>query len=219
MAALASAPSNRQPAVGPALPGPGDKRTQELHVTFFARPCSRVKNVLAALVVLFTAAGTLAAQYEPPVASNQHSTVPLPAVQTSQDRTAAAILIKNTILAVNQGNLTGNYTVLRDLSSPGFRERNSAADLAAIFQNIRQQKIDLSPIVALEPVTNPPKVSPDGQLILEGYFTSQALRINFHLAFLRAGSGGWMIHGVSLHTAPESPTVADRLAPTTGTFR
>src|SRR4051794_3123709 len=59
--------------------------------------------------------------------------------QQDSQRTIAIILVKNALLAVNQGNLTGNYTVLRDLASPGFREKNSAADLAAIFQNIRQQ--------------------------------------------------------------------------------
>jgi hypothetical protein len=177
---------------------------------------TRVKNVFAALVIMLSASGTLLAQQQP---ANQQPITPPPAVQSNQDRIAAVILIKNTILAVNQGNLTGNYTVLRDLSSPGFRERNSAADLAAIFQNIRQQKIDLSPIVALEPMINPPQITADGQLILEGFFTAHTFRINFQLAFLKAGSGGWMIHGIALNTAPESAPVAQRAMPTAGTNR
>ena len=44
------------------------------------------------------------------------------------------MLVKNALTAVNQGNLTGNYTVLRDLGSAGFRDKNSAARLAAIFR-------------------------------------------------------------------------------------
>ncbi len=135
----------------------------------------------------------------------------LPGVQPDSQRTTALILVKNALLAVNQGNLTGNYTVLRDLASPGFREKNSAADLAAIFQTIRQQKIDLSPIVVLDPVLNQPRVTVDGELILEGYFTAQQLRVNFQLSFLKAKSAGWMIHGVSINAVPAPTTVASNL--------
>ena|SRR6185503_6784670 len=127
-----------------------------------------------------------------------------PAIQQDAQRTAAIILVKNALLAVNQGNLTGNYTVLRDLSSPGFREKNSAADLAAIFQGIRQQKFDLSSIVVMDPVLNQPRISADGQLALDGYFSSQQMRINFQLAFQKSNAGAWMIHGVSLNAAPET---------------
>jgi hypothetical protein len=134
-----------------------------------------------------------------------------PAQQEAQ-RTAAVILVKNALLAVNQGNLTGNYTVLRDLSSPGFRDRNSAADLAAIFQNVRQQKVDLSALVVLEPMINQPRFNPEGQLALDGYFVTQQLRINFQLLFAKAPNGGWLIHGVSLNAVPLSTSAvpADR---------
>ena len=37
------------------------------------------------------------------------------------------------LIAVNHGNLTGNYTVLRDLGSDRFRQQNDAARLAAVF--------------------------------------------------------------------------------------
>jgi hypothetical protein len=125
-------------------------------------------------------------------------------VQQEAQRTLSLILVKNALLAVNQGNLTGNYTVLRDLSSPGFREKNSAADLAAIFQAVRQQKIDLSPIAVLDPVLTQPRLTTDGQLVLEGYFAAQQLRINFQLSFMKANGAGWMIHGVSLNAVPEA---------------
>lgn len=134
--------------------------------------------------------------------------VPAPAAQQDSQRTIAVILVKNALLAVNQGNLTGNYTVLRDLASPGFREKNSAADLAAIFQIIRQQKVDLSPIVALEPMLNQPRVTADGQIALDGYFEAQQIRISFQLIFLKAPTNGWMIHGVSLNAVPLTAAVA-----------
>ena len=136
-----------------------------------------------------------------------------PAVQQDSQRTVAVILVKNALLAVNQGNLTGNYTVLRDLASPGFREKNSAADLAGIFKNIRQQKLDLSPIVVIDPVLNPPRINAEGQLLLDGHFEAQQMRITFQLAFLKAPTNGWMIHGVSLNAVPLAAAVASGARP------
>ena len=139
----------------------------------------------------------------------------LAAVNQTELRNSTIILAKNTLIAVNQGNLTGNYTVLRDLSSPGFRERNSAADLAAIFENLRKQKIDLSPIVLIDPVLAKPKLSDEGLLLLKGYFPSEPVRINFELMYLKAGSGGWMIHGVSINAAKAEEIAANKTEPAT----
>jgi hypothetical protein len=136
-----------------------------------------------------------------------------PAAQQDPQRTIAVVLVKNALLAVNQGNLTGNYTVLRDLASPAFREKNSAADLAAIFQNVRQQKLDMSPIVALEPALSQPQISADGQIALSGYFEAQQMRVNFQLVFIKAPTNGWMIHGVSLNAVPLAASIASSVGP------
>src|SRR6516225_2512267 len=48
------------------------------------------------------------------------------------DRNGVLILIRQSLLALDQANKTGNYTVLRDLGSPAF-QANSAA-----FRNLRQ---------------------------------------------------------------------------------
>ena len=123
------------------------------------------------------------------------------------------MLVRNAVTAVNHGNLTGNYTVLRDLGGPAFRERNSAAQLAAIFQRLRDQKIDLSPILIHDPVfTEPPAINQAGQLQLVGFFPTQPLQIQFRLAFQRV-QGGWMIDAVGIGTAP-SPAQTRRPRPT-----
>lgn len=172
----------------------------------------RVKKSLIILVVAgcLTVQSTFFASAQAPVQTSLAPAAATPALVAQQDaqRTIALILVKNALLAVNQGNLTGNYTVLRDLASPGFREKNSAADLSAIFQNIRQQKVDMSPIVTLDPVMSNPRVTADGQIELEGYFEAQQTRINFQLIFLKAPTNGWMIHGVSLNAVPLSTTAA-----------
>jgi hypothetical protein len=156
---------------------------------------------------------TAQAPTAPPNTPSPEATALSAVTQQDSQRTIIIILVKNALLAVNQGNLTGNYTVLRDLASPSFREKNSAADLAAIFQNIRRQKVDMSPIVALEPVLSQPRIAADGQIALEGYFEAQRMRINFQLIFLKAPTNGWMIHGVSLSAIPLTVAVAPQLVP------
>src|SRR5262245_35616863 len=67
-----------------------------------------------------------------------------PAPKPAQiDRNGVLILIRTTLLALDQANKTGNYTVLRDLGAPDF-QANSAAQLADIFAQQRRDNIDLS---------------------------------------------------------------------------
>ena len=47
------------------------------------------------------------------------------------DRNGVLILIRTALLALDQANKTGNYTVLRDLGSPDFQV-NTAARLASL---------------------------------------------------------------------------------------
>ena len=155
-----------------------------------------IRSILAPFVtaflglLLFAGSSSLARAEAPPVKL------------TGESRNLANLLIKNALISVNQGNLTGNYTVLRDLASPGFRQLNTASDLGVIFGNLRQQKIDLSPIVLLEPVITAAKFSKEQQqLRFKGYFPSEPVQIQFELIFQAANPGGWMIHGVSIGTA------------------
>jgi hypothetical protein len=119
----------------------------------------------------------------------------------SLDAPAQLMLIRNTIALVNHGNLTGNYTVLRDLASVRFRQRNTAADLAATFANLRQQKLDLSPILVIQPqLTQPPEIVGD-RLQLAGLFPTRPQAVQFALAFQQVDAG-WMIDEIAVRVAP-----------------
>ena len=69
------------------------------------------------------------------------------------DRNGVLILIRSTLLALDQANKTGNYTVLRDLGAPGF-QANTDARLAEIFATQRRDNLDLSGIAAHRPDRN-----------------------------------------------------------------
>jgi hypothetical protein len=118
------------------------------------------------------------------------------------------VLIRSTLLAANHANLTGNYSVLRDLGTPNFQETNSAARLAEIFQKLRSMKIDLGPIAVLDAkLVRQPSIDANGRLRLTGYFPSRPERVNFDLS-LEMIEGRWRLHGIALNTTPSEQPVA-----------
>ena len=111
-------------------------------------------------------------------------------------------LVRTTLLALNDANRTGNYTVLRDLAAPSFRERNSAADLAHVFAELRRVKLDLSMAALLMPdIEEPPLLDKDRRLRLKGSYPTEPNRIVFDILFEAVG-GQWQLHSLSIATRP-----------------
>jgi hypothetical protein len=121
------------------------------------------------------------------------------------------ILIRNALLALNLANQTGNYTVLRDMAAPSFRDANSAARLGQIFQALREQGLDLSPVAIVPPqISEAPTIDAGGLLRLTGYFPTQPLQVNFQLKF-QPVSGRWQLFEMTV-----SATAAPLPAPAPG---
>jgi hypothetical protein len=121
----------------------------------------------------------------------------------------ALILIRSTLLSLNDAVQTGNYTVLRDRSAPSFRERNTAADLSKIFSDIARRGIELSAVAILTPqMQSAPAIAADGKLLIKGYFAGQPVRIDFELVFEAVGRQ-WRIYALSVApvAAPASVSV------------
>ena len=96
-----------------------------LESTLRRQTCAAV--ALALLVLL--APGAAVAQSKPaPQAKPKAPAVAAKAPQAVQpqmpDSARLAIMIQNTLLALNQANLTGNYSVMRDLATPSFQAAN-----------------------------------------------------------------------------------------------
>lgn len=126
------------------------------------------------------------------------------------------ILIKSTIIAVQQANQTGNYSVLRDMGSPIFRERFDQAKLTAIFANLRNRGLSLYPVLFLGPnLSKQPDMTEGHQLHLTGYFATQPLQIQFEMLFLYL-DGVWRLDGLSVDgvpaPAPQASADASRFA-------
>lgn len=124
----------------------------------------------------------------------------------------ALYLIRSTLLTLNDANRSGNYSVLHDLAAPGFQQKNSPADLATIFADLRNRHFDLFAVALTAPqLSTPPHLENNGMLRLTGAFPTRPLQINFDLLFENVARQ-WRLFGISVQT-PQAPPLAARAAP------
>jgi len=117
------------------------------------------------------------------------------------DSDGIVILIDNTIIALNHANLTGNYSVLRDLGAPEFQKLNSSKRLADIFASMRARNLNLSPIVLYRPkLVRQPAIDDKGLLRMTGLYETQPLQVHFDLGF-QPVAGSWRLFEISVWTA------------------
>lgn len=142
-------------------------------------------------------------------ANSAGAQAPIAKPGTLPDDMKLNMMIRSTVIAVNQANKTNNYTVLRDLGSPRFKEANSVKKLENIFAALRKTKFDLSPVLFFTPqMMAQPAIADDGMLRLTGYFDTVPQRLMFDFLFEDV-KGDWMIYGLNIATQP-SPALRDR---------
>ena len=124
------------------------------------------------------------------------------------------VLVRSTLLRLNDALLTGNYTVMRDLAAPSFAQANSAGRLYQIFANLSSQGVDLSAVAILAPqLPQTPAIDPNGRLRIAGYFPGQPVQINFEMLF-EAVDRRWRIFALSV--SPSQSISSASTAPPSG---
>lgn len=160
------------------------------------------------LVATVVAAATSAGLAQAPKSAPPETQAPKPA---NIDRNGVLILVRSTLLALDQANKTGNYTVLRDLGAPGFQV-NTAAKLAEIFAKQRNDNLDLSGVAAIDPqLSLLPQIEANGLMRMAGFFPSVPSQVNFELAFAPV-NGQWRLFGISVTIGQAAPTAPDAAA-------
>jgi hypothetical protein len=155
---------------------------------------------VAVLLALGAPGPALSEQKSAPPQKDAQPSLPVGAEQ-------ALYLIRSTLLTLNDANRTGNYTVLRDLATPDFQARNTAADLGQIFADLRRRNVDLFAVALAAPqLSTAPYIDPDKRLRLTGFFPTRPLQINFDLIFQNV-NGHWRLFSVSVAT-PQAPEPA-----------
>jgi hypothetical protein len=111
-------------------------------------------------------------------------------------------LIRGTLISIDNANLTGNYTVLRDLGSSTFKTKNTASLLSDTFRPIREKGISLSATILHDPrLIQKPELSSTGLLKVKGAFLTQPENVTFDLAF-QYETGFWAVDYIAIGFMP-----------------
>jgi hypothetical protein len=168
------------------------------------------------LVLLPVTAISVATEEQRPPQAPAHAPAPAAAPQQQQQAVSleqALYLIRSTLLTLNDANRTGNYTVLRDLASPDFQNKNTAADLSDSFADLRRRHFDLFSVALAAPqLAAAPTLDGNGMLRLTGFFPTRPQQINFDLLFQNV-AGQWRLFGISVATPQVSAQPAPAPAP------
>lgn len=147
---------------------------------------------------VFFALAALAA----PSAVSAQAAPPPPSIAPVPTELEMAKLIWSTMIAVEQANVSGNYSVLRDMAAPSFQQLNDPTRLAQIFAPIRASRIDLSNTLLLAPTyVGTPQQIENGAFGVRGYFGLRPTAVGFEL-YYQWVNGRWRLYGIGLDPQP-----------------
>jgi hypothetical protein len=123
--------------------------------------------------------------------------MPAGAANTVPSPRAQEILIKTSILTLNDAIMSGNFTVLHAKLAKPAREEFGPDQIKKIFASFAEQKIDMSAISAAAPIaSDAARIDDRGALLLNGRFDVGRSRLVYELHFLPS-EGEWK--AIKLH--------------------
>ncbi len=127
--------------------------------------------------------------------------------------TEILILIRTSLLTLNDAMGTGNFTVLRDIIAPSVHEQNTAGNLYQTFSNLIVQKLDLRAVATLSPnLTRAPAIGPDRRLRISGFYPGHSVQTNFDLTF-EAVNRQWRLYGLAVNIGPPTSALQPESSP------
>ncbi|MFO1111522.1 MAG: hypothetical protein U1E61_20305 [Bradyrhizobium sp.] len=115
------------------------------------------------------------------------------------------VMVKTTLLTLNDANLTANYDVLFAKMAKPFRDRFTADLLKEAFQSFAGHHIDAiaaMPIV----VSRKAEINSRAELMLRGYFDTTPSRLSYQLDFA-VSEGEWK--PVTIDVKVKGPSTSD----------
>jgi hypothetical protein len=112
------------------------------------------------------------------------------------------VMVKTSLLTLNDANLTGNYTVMYAKMATPFRDKFSADTLKQAFTAFAGQHID---IIAAKPIvrSSEASINKSGALMLRGYFDTAPSRLNYELDFA-VSEGVWKLINLDVKVREQS---------------
>lgn len=142
----------------------------------------------------------------PDVAAGAAKPSPVPPIEL------VVLMMRASLIALDQANKTNNYTVLRALSGPGL-QKQSPEDLSKTFAVLRDKQIDLSPILVTKPrMTANPAILPNGYLHLAALFPTKPLSIAC-VVEMQPVAGFWRLAGININLVAAEPQPTTPAAP------
>jgi hypothetical protein len=121
----------------------------------------------------------------------------------------ATMLVRMLLVALHQAALTGNYTVLRDIGSPQFRNANTPMSLADATKDLRSNRFRFDRASLATPVLlQPPQRDEQGRLRLYGFVPTNPEQVLFDLRYSDV-NGEWMIDGMRMQIGKVGPKLAE----------
>jgi hypothetical protein len=177
------------------LPGQSPAMTDK-----FVMKSHAIQRCLATLAIVIVASSSLARAQQQK--DGQAQQAPKPA---SIDRNGVLMLVRSALLALDQANKTGNYTVLHDMGAPGFQVANNPARLGDIFAKLRNDKVDLAGVAVIDPqLSLLPQIESNGLMHMAGFFPSVPSQVNFELLYAPV-DGQWRLFGISVNVGQSGP--------------
>jgi hypothetical protein len=112
------------------------------------------------------------------------------------------VMVKTSLLSLNDANLTGDYNVLYAKMAKPFRERFSADTLKQAFASFAGHHIDAIAGMAIV-ATSPPGIDANGALHLRGYFDTTPSRLSYELDYA-ASEGEWKLIAIDVKVRSQS---------------
>lgn len=107
-------------------------------------------------------------------------------------------LIWSTFAAVDHANRSGNYSVLRDISSQGFQIANNAARLSEIFAGLRNAQLDLTNAFLVPPTyLEAPRLVREDLFQVTGIFQLRPISLGFDFTY-QWEQGQWKLYAISI---------------------
>jgi hypothetical protein len=115
---------------------------------------------------------------------------------------AQEILIKTSLLTLNDANITRNYNVLHSKLAKVFREDITPERLQQIFKSFADKEVDWGIIATKAPVeTEAAHIDKRGALVIRGYFDTRPSRVTYELDFMPS-EGEWKPVNLTVNVKP-----------------
>jgi hypothetical protein len=127
----------------------------------------------------------------------------LPAVALAEDKVPEQrpleMLVKTSLLSLNDAVVTGDYSVFHAKLAKPFREQFPVEKLAATFASFSEKHLDIGVISTYPPTyDDEPSIDDKGRLLVKGYFPTEPSRCYFDLKFI-PDEGIWKLVGINVN--------------------